>query len=231
MCQVYRVAGDLTEVLVSLAAETKSKGWWHSYGDAVPDWFELYVGLEAAARRLRQYEPGLVPGLLQTREYAAAIIATAPNTTDTQVERKVALRLERQRILTRRAPKPPQLEVILDEAVLRRPLADRSAMKDQLTRLAFASNAPNLSVRIVPSSVGPHRSLLGGAFVILDFPSGGGRPTEPSTVYSEGLTGALYLDKPHEVAVFEMAWKVLGDLALDVRESQNLITTIIDREY
>src|SRR5262249_20218321 len=217
----------LTEALVSLATETKSKGWWQAYGDAVPEWFELYVGLEAAALRLLHYEPGLVPGLLQTPEHARTIIATAPGTTPAEVERKVALRMERQKLLKRRIPKAPVLDVILDEAVLRRPLPDAQAMQAQLQRLADASKAPNVRVRIVPRTTGPYRALLAGAFVILSFPTEGARPAEPSIVYSESLTGALYLDKDKEISTYEADWKVLGELALESRESAELLSTII----
>src|SRR5262249_43074424 len=243
MCRVYGVADDLTEALVSLATETKAKGWWQAYGDAVPEWFELYVGLEAAALRLLHYEPGLVPGLLQPRECARTIIATAPGITPAEVERKVALRMERQKLLKRRIPKAPVLDVILDEAVLRRPLPDAQAMQAQLQRLADASKTPNVRVRIVPrttgpyrnavnfaltsgrltctnvvcrvtpdrsklTALGPYRALLAGAFVILSFPTEGARPAEPSIVYSESLTGALYLDKDKEISTYEADWKV-----------------------
>jgi transcriptional regulator with XRE-family HTH domain len=224
MCSVYGVDSDLTEVLVALAAETKSKGWWESYGDTLPDWFELYVGLEGAATHLRHYEPGLIPGLLQTREYAAAIIATGPEITDAEVQRRVALRLERQSLLTRHVPRAPQLDVVLEEAVLRRSLADRTAMASQLAHLA--SPRANVSVRVVPSAVGPHRALVAGAFVILEFPEEGNRRAEPTTVYSEGLTGALYLDKEREVAAFEAAWEKLNALALSPKDSIMLIEKI-----
>lgn len=227
MCSVYQAPPDLTEALASLATETKAKGWWQSYGDAVPDWFELYVGMEAAASGLRHYEPSLVPGLLQTREYAATVFRTKPGITDNDVEQAVALRLERQKLLTRHAPRAPKLEVILDEAVLRRPAAARAGMCEQLTRLAGASKAPNVSVRVLPSDVGPHRASVAGAFVILNFPTEGARPPEPTTVYSENLTGALYLDKPSEVQTYEDAWRTLGELALSASDSEDLLKTIV----
>jgi transcriptional regulator with XRE-family HTH domain len=227
MCRVYGVPDDLAEALVSLAAETKSKGWWHAYGDAIPEWFELYVGLEAAAVRLRQYEPGLIPGLFQTRAYARLIMGTKPGITEAEAERKVALRVERQKLLTRRIPKAPLLDVILDEAVLRRPLPDVQAMRAQLVRLSDASRLPNIGIRIVPSVVGPHRGLVAGGFIILSFPSKGVQPTEPTTVYSESLTGALYLDKDNEVSAYETAWEALGQVALDNQASAALLHTIV----
>jgi transcriptional regulator with XRE-family HTH domain len=227
MCALYGVAKEMTEVLVSLAKESKAKGWWHAYGDVVPAWFELYVGLEAAASRLRQYESSLIPGLLQTPEYATAVYRTRPGTTDAEVTQAVALRLERQRLLARRRPKAPELEVIVDEAVLRRPIADIEGMQKQLAHVVNASQKPGVSVRVLPSDVGPHRASAAGSFVILDFPSVGTRQPEPTTVYSENLTGALYLDKPGEVATYADAWETLVALALGARESEDLVATII----
>ncbi|WP_407939920.1 Scr1 family TA system antitoxin-like transcriptional regulator [Micromonospora tarapacensis] len=128
MCQHYGTSAELTEVMVSLARESKARGWWHSYGEAIPAWFELYVGLEAAARRVRHYEPNVVPGLLQTPDYAATIFGGKPRTPH-EVAQKVALRLERQKLLTRRRPAAPILEVIIDEAVVRRPIHDRTRQR------------------------------------------------------------------------------------------------------
>jgi DNA-binding XRE family transcriptional regulator len=227
MCRMYGATPELTEALVSLAKESKARGWWQAYGDAVPDWFELYVGLEAAANRLRHYEPALVPGLLQNREYAAAVFETRPGATEAEIGQAVALRMERQKLLTRRQPRPPALEVILDEAVLRRPIADRDGMRAQLAHLVGVSRSPNISVRVLPSVVGPHRASVAGAFVILDFPAMGSRQPEPTTVYSESLTGALYLDRPSEVNTYYDAWQTLDGLALGAGESGDLITAII----
>jgi DNA-binding XRE family transcriptional regulator len=227
MCALYGVAKEMTEVLVSLAKESKAKGWWHAYGDVVPAWFELYVGLEAASNRLRQYESSLIPGLLQTREYAEAVLRTEPRVTQEEVAQAVAVRMERQQLLARRRPKAPEFEVILDEAVLRRPIADREGMQRQLAHLVNVSQKPGISVRVLPFEVGPHPASAAGGFVILDFPSAGTRPAEPTTVYSENLTGALYLDKPGEVAAYAEIWETLGALALGARESEDLIGKII----
>ncbi len=121
MCKVYGAADEVTSALTSLARETKAKGWWHSYGDAIPEWFELYVGLESAASRLRHYEPELVPGLLQTPAYAAEVFRVgSPDRSDAEISRGVAVRLGRQAILTRKLPPAPQLEIVLHESVLHR---------------------------------------------------------------------------------------------------------------
>jgi transcriptional regulator with XRE-family HTH domain len=223
MCTLYGTEPEMTEVLVSLAKQSKSRGWWQAYGDAVPDWFELYVGLEAAASRLRQYEPALIPGLLQTREYAARVLGSQPGMTEDAVAQAVAVRLERQQLLNRRKPRAPELDVILDEGVLHRQWPGR---RDQLAQLLTAAQRPGITIRVVPGATSPHHTSLAGAFVVLDFPRVGNRPPEPTTVYSESLTGALYLDRPREVTAYSVAWEMLEGQALDSQRSEALIAAV-----
>lgn len=231
MARLYEVPAHLTEAMVGLARESKSSGWWQAYGEVIPNWFELYVGLEAAASRLRRYEPALIPGLLQTPEYAATVFRTRAGITEREMERAVELRMKRQRLLSRRDPVAPELEVIVDESVLRRPIADPEAMRRQLAHLANACELPNVSVRVLPLAAGPHCASVPGAFVILDFPPVGMRPPEPTTIYCENLTGALYLDRPSEIAAYADVWQRLGELALSVRASQELISVVIKESY
>lgn len=227
MCRVYHAPGDLTGALTGLARETKARGWWHAYGDAVPAWFELYVGLEASAARLRQYEPELIPGLLQTKAYTYAFLRIErPDITADELHRRAAVKLQRQNLLNRRLPPAPRLEVILSEAVLRRPIADRQAMAGQLHHLvSLGPELPNVSIRVLPLSAGPTRASIGGPFVILDFGE-----DEPPTVYSEGVTGALYLDKPAEVGAYDDIWQTVVRQSLDAGQSNSLIESIAE-EY
>jgi transcriptional regulator with XRE-family HTH domain len=230
MCDLYKASPEMSEALVSLARETRAKGWWASYGDAVPAWFSLYVGLEAAATCLRQYDGELVPGLLQTPEYANALYRLdQPTLPDVEREKAVAVRLQRQKLLLRRLPPAPTLEVILSEAVLRRPTPDQAAMAGQLKHLIKMTELPTVTVRVLPLSAGLHRGAVAGAFVLLDFPpnNNGNGPTEPSTVYGESLTGALYLDQPSEVEAYEDVWISLADKALNGGESKEMINMII----
>ncbi|WP_406079663.1 helix-turn-helix domain-containing protein [Micromonospora sp. NBC_00858] len=229
MCDLYGVSPDMTEAMRGLAVETKSKGWWHAYGDAVPSWFELYVGLESAASRLREYGETLIPGLLQARNYALALYQAGSRISAEDRERAVAVRLQRQALLRRRLPQPPRLEAVLSEAVLRRVVSSHSVMTAQLGHLIEVSELPNVSLRVVPLAAGPHPGAVAGSFVILDFPAGnGGRAVpEPSVVYSESLTGALYLDKPDELRAYEDAWQGLVALALPEAESRDMIKAII----
>ena len=221
MCKIYRASPEPTEALMGLAKETKGRGWWHSYGDAIPEWFELYVGLEAAAARLRTYEAQLVPGLLQTEAYATRVMQIArPDMGREEIERRIALRLGRQQLLTRIAPRAPQFDVLLDEAVLR-----RAVNPGQLEHLVTVGRQPNLSLRVIPSAVGLHRgNMTSGTFTILDFDGG----AEPSLVYSDSLTGALYLDKPAEVATYGEAWAAMEKLALNEAQSRKLIASIAE---
>ncbi|MEU6208216.1 helix-turn-helix transcriptional regulator [Micromonospora musae] len=228
MCELYGVSDEMSEAMKGLAAETKSKGWWHAYGDAVPTWFELYVGLESAASHLRRYDESLVPGLLQTREYALGLYHAGSRLSTEERERAVEVRMQRQDLLTRRLPKPPQLEALLSEAVLRRPVGGTRVMAGQLIHLLEASELPNVSVRVVPLVAGPHPGAVAGSFVILDFPAtrGGRAAPEPSVVYSESLTGALYLDKPDELAAYQNTWNGVEALALGEAESRDMIKRI-----
>ena len=230
MGELYAVDHDLTGALMALARETKAKGWWQSYRDAIPPHFELYVGLETAATRLRQYEPELIPGLLQTEEYVLALsYVLEPAMSEDERHTRVAIKLERQALLRRRLPPPPTYQVVLNEQVLRRPLADRAAMSRQLVRLVtVAATLHHVSIRVLPLSAGPHPAAA-GSMVIMDFAPGGAHP-EPSTVYCEGATGALYLDKESELAKHEEIWAGLDRLVLDATESSDLIAGLA-KEY
>ena len=226
MCRVYGAPDELTEALKGLAKETKGRGWWHSYGDVIPTWLDLYIGLESAASEISSYEPELVPGLFQTADYIRTIFATyKPELDSNEIERRVGLRMARQVVLTR-ATAQPALTVILNEAVVHRAIGGARVMRNQLARLIELSELPNVELRIVPFAIGIHEGLTSGPFTILRFPRArGGREVEPSIVYAEGVTGALYLDKPHEVERYE---SVLRHILLEVGDedgssSRNLL--------
>lgn len=228
MCRLYGASPEMTEVLISLAKESKSKGWYHAYGEIIPRWFELYVGLESAANRIRTYEHALVPGLLQTPDYAAEVARTRPGVSDEEVAKLVGLRTERQRLLVRKRPAAPTLEVIIEEALLH---ASVPGMAGQIDRLMEASTAPNVSVRLLPLSKRLSQVAIAGSFVILDFPTNGARSAEPTTVYNEGLSGALYIDRLEEVRAYAEVWNTLTRQALSVEESRKLMQVIKERYH
>ena len=194
LLSLYGVADPAErDALTALARKANTPGWWHSYSDVLPNWFEVYVGLEEAASRIRAYEVQFVPGLLQTEAYARAVtrlgFADAPVH---EVERRVSLRMTRQKMLV--GEDAPQLWVVVDEAALRRPLGGKQVMRTQLKHLIEATSMPNVTVQVVPFHRGGH-AAAGGPFSILRF----AEPDLPDIVYLEQLTSALYLEKREDV--------------------------------
>lgn len=224
MCKVYGAPAELTQGLMGLAKETKGRGWWHSYGDVIPENFDLYIGLEEAAERLQQYGPELVPGLFQTTDYARTLIREDnPGVEAEEIERRVHVRMARQALLTR-VTSPITMEVALNEAVLRRPVGGREVMAAQPDHLLELAALAHVSIRVVPFEVGLHHGLLSGSFAILRFPlNGDGQPTEPPTVYVGGFTGDLYLDKPKEIERYDGAFRAIRGRCLGHDETVRLI--------
>lgn len=224
ICRVYGAPDDLSEALMGLAKETKGRGWWHAYGDAIPDGFDLYIGLEESASQLCWYSSELVPGLLQTEAYARTLIrADNAGVSDEEIERRVHVRIARKALLTR-VTATPTIEVMLNEAVLCRPVGGTVVMADQLEKLVEVADYPHVSIRVIPFKAGLHHGLMSGPFVILRFPTNGdGRETEPPTVYVDGFTGALYLDKPNEIERYNGAFQAIRDVALDDDHSKRRI--------
>jgi transcriptional regulator with XRE-family HTH domain len=226
MCRIYGATTELTEALMGLAKETKARGWWHSYGDVIPEGFDVYIGLEEAASNFSWYESELIPGLLQTERYAHTLIeADNPGVDAEEVSRRVRLRLARQALLTR-ITAAPHLNVVLNEAAIRRPVGGTDVMSEQLNRLLEASELPNVALRIMPFSAGLHHGVMSGPFVILRFPlNGDGKETEPPTIYVDGFTGDLYLDKPNEIQRYSQAFKNIWAAALDESMSRDVLRT------
>jgi transcriptional regulator with XRE-family HTH domain len=224
MCELYRATPEMTGALMALAKETKARGWWQAYGDVVPEWFDLYIGLEAAATRISWYQSELVPGLFQTADYARELIRLhLPGKSNDEIDRSVELRLARQVIL-RRPIDPPLLKVVLRESVLRCPVGTPGVMPAQLHRLAEASELPNVSLRVVPFAAGLHSGMLTGPFEVLRFPvNSQGEDSEPPTVFSDLFTGSIYLDKPHEVERYDRAFGEIWETALDDEKSRDLL--------
>jgi len=208
------------QALLALTKETRKPAWWHSYGDVVPRWFQVYIGLEAEAYAISTFEPTLVPGLLQTEDYARAVIrAASPELPAAEVDRVVKLRMDRQKILA--ADPPAQLWAILDEAVIRRHVGSPTIMGRQLERLLEASEQPGITIQVVPFAAGAHAGMV-SSFTILGFADTDGAP---ETVYIEAPTGSLYLEKPTEVRRYEVWMNLLRGLALDPAGSRQIITS------
>ncbi|MEW2421745.1 helix-turn-helix transcriptional regulator [Streptomyces nigra] len=223
LCGVYEVEDHrIVDSLMQMAKDSRQQGWWHSFGD-IP--YSVYIGLEADAASLRVYDPQVVPGLLQTKQYAEALIAGAlPETAPTEIEKRVQVRMRRQeRISTEE--NPLRLWTVLDEAALRRVVGNRSLMRDQLEQLVEQSLLPHVTVQVIPFDMGAHPGL-NGQYAILEFPDA----ADSSVVYIEGVTSDLYLEKANDVQKYSVMYEHLRAQALNVEQSRQFIADIA-KEY
>ncbi|MDT0613161.1 helix-turn-helix domain-containing protein [Streptomyces lancefieldiae] len=218
----YGVPEKEVSAFVALAEEANEPGWWQRYHDVLPDWFSMYVSLEGAARIVRSYEPHFVPGLLQTEDYARAVLdaGTIGNAGPDAVERHVSLRMERQRLLER--ADPPHLWVVMDETVLRRPVsADGRVMREQTDKLLEFATRDRVTLQVAEFDDGPHPGTY-APFTLFRF----AEPELPDMVFTEYLTGALYLDSRTEVSAH---LEVLDHMTARAASTQR--TEKILREY
>jgi len=199
--------------LLNLTREANTPGWWHAYTDVLPTWVEPYVGLEAAASVIRTYEVQFVPGLLQTEEYARALIRQGSAVSEDEVDRRAELRISRQEVL--RGATPPQLWAVVDEGALRRPVGSREVTRRQLEHLITMAEHPAVTLQVLPFTAGSHPAM-GGPFTILRF----AEPDLNDVVYIEQLTSALYLDKASEVDSY---LEVMEQLCLQAEPAGNTV--------
>jgi hypothetical protein len=190
----------------------------------IRDSLDLYLGLEDAAAQLAWYTSELVPGLLQTKDYARALIREGlPDASDQEIERRAEMRIARQSLLTR-ITAAPIVKVAFNEAVLRRPVGGREVMAAQLERLIEVAKYPNVSIRVVAFEAGLHHGVISGPFVLMRFPTtGDGRCIEPPTVFVDGFLGAMYLDKPNEVDRYDAAFEAIWSSAFDEARSMRVL--------
>jgi hypothetical protein len=179
-----------------MARAANAVTWWHGYHDVLPSWFSGYIGLEESASLIRTYEVQFIPGLLQSEEYARAIFAqTRPVIKDEELERRLGLRMRRQKLLT--DGQSPRLWAVIDEAALRRPVGGPKVMRAQVQYLVDIARQPNVVIQVMPFRFGLHAGES-GAFTILRFPE----QDLADVVYLEQLTSALYLDKRDDVDAY-----------------------------
>ncbi len=218
---LYGVTGDDERTaLLSLVGQANTPGWWHRYGDLLPGWFQSYVGLEAAATLIRAYEIQFVPGLLQTEDYARAVIQLGHrNASEEEINRRVSLRIDRQQVLTR--PDPPRLWVVIDEAALRRPIGGPEVMRAQIETLIKAAKLSNVTLQVIPFHAGGH-AATGGGFTILRFPD----QDLPDVIYVEQLISALYFDKREDVDRYAEAMELLCVYAATPARSGEILDRI-----
>lgn len=217
LCDLYQVDDEQRQRLLELASEGKQRAWWQRLGLPYSD----YVGLEAAAESISDFGLGFIPGLLQTADYARAIVeAAVPKWVPDIVDQRVDGRMARQQIL--HGEDPPQFEAVVDESVLHRIVGSRAVMRDQLVRLLELSELPNVTLRVIPYEAG---ALPAGnnKFIILRFAS----PDVTDIVFIEGLTGDLYLDESEEVETYNTTFRTLVQLAASPGETREIIAAMV----
>ena len=209
--------------VLSLVGLAGAAGWWSHYDEVLPGWFEPYLGLESAASLIRSFELQFVPGLFQTEDYAHAVVMLGPAAVPGQeTDRRVALRLKRQGLLTR--PDPPRIWAVVDEGVLWRPIGGRPVMRGQLSRLAEITDLPNVTLQVMPFGRGGH-AAAGGSFSMLRFDE----TDVPDMVYIEQLASAVYLDKREDVDLYAGVMDRLGAKALTPSQTRSFLARIRDK--
>jgi transcriptional regulator with XRE-family HTH domain len=216
---IYGVDAAIKAELVQIAREARQKGWWHPFSTVLTG---AYVGLEAAARSVRTYEQQVVPGLLQSEEYAIAMIQAARlGDIDQEIEQRVHVRMARQSLLT--SDDPIDLRVVLDEAVLSRPVGGDEVMRDQLRRLIEAARLPNVTLQILPFAVGAHAGM-DGTFAILEFEE----ERDADVVFTENATGGLFLEKFEELQKYQAIFDAIQATALDPDQSAEMMEMLAE---
>jgi hypothetical protein len=226
----YAVEQPVIDAVKAVARQSRKRGWWYPYHDVLPDWFGQYLGLESDASTIRAFDGLAVPGLLQTEEYARALVqALVTRQSAAEIDRFTRLRIERQQRITDEED-PVQFRAVLDEGLLWRQVGGTQVMIAQIERLLEVGQRPNVEIQVLPSSAGAHAGM-DGSFVVMDFPP---LPTPFPTIddriaYVDLLVGAKYFDNPAEVAPYEAVWEQLRGDALSSDESDALMRRIAKR--
>jgi transcriptional regulator with XRE-family HTH domain len=212
--------GKERDQVLDLVREANTLGWWHSFGEVLPSWFEAFVGLESAASVVRAYEVQFIPGLLQCPEYVDAVVSTNRTQTAADLKRRIELRQRRQAALER--ADAPVLWAVLDEAALRRPIGGPEVMEAQIAYLIEQASRPNITIQLLPYSVGAH-AAEGGAFTLLRF----AEADLPDVVYLEHLTGAQYIERPEDVEQYARAMDRISVDALHPDDTVQALSDLI----
>ena len=217
MLTLYQVGIAELEDLMAVARETRQRGWWQPYGSVLTG---AYIGFEAAAELIRSYEAQCIPGLLQTEGYARSLIQAATHDRSSEeIDSRVRVRMERQALLTQ--DEPVTFWCVIDEAALLRRVGGPDVMRTQLARLEAASQMPNVTLQVLPLSIGEHPGME-GSFVLLRFPD----RADPDTVYVTMATGGVFQEKADELGRYETIFNRLCHLALSPQDSTALVATM-----
>ncbi|MFH8615991.1 helix-turn-helix domain-containing protein [Streptomyces sp. NPDC017979] len=215
LLEIYGVVEEEAGEFLELTEKANVSGWWQGYRDVLPSWFGVHVSLESGARRIRAYEPHVVPGLLQTPEYARCVLSLGlPRSAPEVVERQIELRRERQALLTRTDPEPPQFWAIVDETVLRRPVGPTEVLRAQLEHLLDVAELPSVTLQVAPFAAGLHPGGF-GPFSVFRFEI----PELPDVVGIDGLSRATYSEDPVEVALYREVLDQMSTHALSRKDT------------
>ncbi|MFF8476042.1 helix-turn-helix transcriptional regulator [Streptomyces sp. NPDC015414] len=210
----YQLSSERVHEIEALLQQAKDNAWWQQYSDVTPNWLKRLIGLEAGATRIACYENHVVPGLLQTPDYTRALVSNSlPGASIEEVERRVRLRLDRQRVV--RGPHRPSIIVMLDEAVLLRPVGGPAVMCGQLDHILELSQQEGINVRIVPFE---HSASVAPSYPITHLTFGDGGPSE--LVYVELIDSAMYLSRALEIEQYRQALLNLLNASSHRKESQ-----------
>ncbi|MFE1840548.1 helix-turn-helix domain-containing protein [Streptomyces sviceus] len=219
LCRFYGTTDELREFLKSLAREAKTRGWWQVHGSGVPEWFNIYIGLEQEASTFRQYQCELIPGLMQTEAYTCELHKTGAHMSAEDIHKAVQVRMERQTMLTRAAA--PDTWFIVNEGALRNVIGDHGLMREQLERVLTSAELPCVTLQVLPFDSGTYPAT--GTFTLLGFPD----QEDPDLVYRDGITDAVYLEGEHHVREYTRAFDGLRAAALSPQRSIQLIKTVL----
>lgn len=219
---LYGVAPGEVTAAVQLAKDARKPGWWVSYSYLLDRRTIDFIALEAEATGIANFEPSVVPGLLQTADYIRGVMRGGPHTlTDDEVEQRVQLRLDRQQRLT--APNPPILDAIIDEGALLRPVGDRTVTAAQLEHLLKASDLPNVTIQVIPLAAGYHRGTR-GSLHILEFAD----PEDPFIASVETVAGQMVLDRPGDLRTCTKIMEHLRSVALSPADSRDQLRHVME---
>ncbi|RAY13855.1 transcriptional regulator [Actinomadura craniellae] len=221
LLEIYEVAERERDALITLAREGRQRGWWHAYREMISERYSTYIGLEAEASSVLSFEPLMIPGLLQTTDYARALILGGPYELGAdEAEHRVEIRAERQKILTDKDP--ARLWVVMDEAAIRRVVGGKDVMRGQLEHLLQMAELPKVTLQMIPFDSGAHPGT-GGAFAILSFP----HDQDPDAVYVETIAGELFVENEEDVDRFRVAFQRLTAVALSPTDTIALIASAV----
>jgi len=222
LLDLYGVTDPHRAELLELGREAEQQGWLQPYHSELPEIYTTYIGFEAEARSLTNYESLLIPGLLQTEEYARAVITGGlPMASEHEVEQRVQARIDRQRLLSK--PDPLKLWAIVDEAALHRQVGGPDLMRAQLVHLIKAVNEPNVTLQVIPFSVGAYPGMP-GSFVLMDFPN----PADPDVAHVDTMAGDLFLEKEADLRRYRLLSEHLRAVASSPEQSTTLLLTLME---